>query len=326
MNTLKQHIKTNTYERLYLLYGNEAYLKRFYKNKLKLGILGESDEMNFTYAEGKDIDGNEIIHIAQTLPFFSERRLIMIENSGWFKNQSVFADYVKEMPESTFVIFIENEVDKRNRLYKAVKDLGYIAELNGLDEKSQKMWVASLLQRENKKITDGTLTYFLNKVGTNLDNIQSELEKLVAYCLEREVITEEDIDAVCSEQITGKMFQMLDAIASKNQKRALEMYYDLLTLREKPMTILYLLNRHMNLLLQCKALLAKRVSNQEIASKMGVPPFAVTKYAAQARNFSEEILKNSLILGTEIEEQVKTGRLIDQIGVEILIIKIVISN
>ncbi len=325
MNTLKQHIKTNTYERVYLLYGNEAYLKRFYKNKLKSGILGESDEMNFTYGEGKDIDCNEMIHIAETMPFFNDRRLLLIENSGWFKNQSPFADFIKEMPETTYVVFVENEVDKRNRLYKAVKELGYISELNGLDEKSLKIWVASLLQRDNKKITDATLTYFLNRVGTNLDNIQCEIDKLVSYCYEREVITQEDIKAVCSEQITGKMFQMLDAIASKNQKRALEMYYDLLTLREKPMTILYLLNRHINLLMQCKALLAKHVSNQEIASKMGVPSFAVTKYASQARNFSEETLKKSLILGTEIEEHVKTGRLIDQIGVELLIVKTVMS-
>lgn len=325
MNTLKQHIKTNSYERFYLLYGNEAYLKRFYKNKLKAGILGDSDEMNFTYAEGKDIDCNEMIHIAETMPFFSEKRLILLENSGWFKNQSNFADYIREMPESTYVVFVENEVDKRNRLYKAVKDLGYISELNGLDEKSLKIWVASLLQRENKKITDATLTYFLNKVGTNLDNIQSEIDKLVSYCYEREVITEEDIKDVCSEQITGKMFQMLDSIALKNQKRALELYYDLLSLREKPMTILYLLNRHINLLMQCKALLAKRTSNAEIASKMGVPPFAVTKYSAQARNFSEDTLKKSLILGTEIEEQVKTGKLIDQIGVEVLIIKTVMG-
>ncbi|WP_029504938.1 DNA polymerase III subunit delta [Lachnoclostridium phytofermentans] len=325
MNTLKQHIKTNSYERFYLLYGNEAYLKRFYKNKLKAGILGDSDEMNFTYAEGKDIDCNEMIHIAETMPFFSEKRLILLENSGWFKNQSNFADYIREMPESTYVVFVENEVDKRNRLYKAVKDLGYISELNGLDEKSLKIWVVSLLQRENKKITDATLTYFLNKVGTNLDNIQSEIDKLISYCYEREVITEEDIREVCSEQITGKMFQMLDSIAIKNQKRALELYYDLLSLREKPMTILYLLNRHINLLMQCKALLAKRNSNTEIASKMGVPPFAVTKYAAQARNFSEDTLKKSLILGTEIEEQVKTGKLIDQIGVEVLIIKTVLG-
>lgn len=325
MNTLKQHIKTNSYERVYLLYGNEAYLKRFYKNKLKAGILGDSDEMNFTYAEGKDIDCNEMIHIAETMPFFSDKRLILIENSGWFKNQSQFADYIREMPETTYVVFVENEVDKRNRLYKAVKDLGYTSELNGLDEKSLKMWVVSLLQRENKKVTDATLTYFLNKVGTNLDNIQSEIDKLISYCYEREVITEEDIKAVCSEQITGKMFQMLDAIALKNQKQALMMYYDLLTLREKPMTILYLLNRHINLIMQCKALLTKRISNAEIASKLGVPPFAVTKYAAQARNFTEETLKKSLILGTEIEEHVKTGRLIDQIGVELLIIKTIIS-
>jgi DNA polymerase-3 subunit delta len=164
------------------------------------------------------------------------------------------------------------------------------------------------------------MTYFLNKVGTGMDNLEMEIQKVLSYSIERDIITREDIDAVCSEQITGKMFLMLDSIASKNQTKALELYYDLLTLREKPMTILYLLNRHINLLMITKDLLEKRKDNKAMAEKLGVPPFAVNKYSQQARNFKKEVLMNALILGTELEEGVKTGRMIDQIAVELLII------
>ena len=99
--------------------------------------------------------------------------------------------------------------------------------------------------------------------------------------------------------------------------------FKFITLREKPMTILYLFIRHMNLLLQVKALQAKRMDNATIATKLSVPPFAVNKYAQQSKNFKSEMLLESIKLGTELEELVKTGRLADQIAVELLIIQVV---
>lgn len=323
MNNMKQHIKNDDFNNCYLLYGKEQYLKRLYKNKLKAAILKDSDDMNYTYAQGKDINVDEIIRIADTMPFFSERRLIVIEESGWFKSSGAFADYIKEMPESTIVVFVESEADKRNRLYKAVKEMGYISEMNGLDEKNLRLWVASLLNKENLKITEMTLSYFIQKVGMDMDNMESELDKLIAYCFGRDVITNQDIDAICSEQITGKMFVMLDSIAAKDSSKALELYHDLMTLRERPMTILYLLIRHMNLLLQVKALLAKKTDHATIASKLSIPSFAVNKYAQQGRNFKSDVLTHAVRMGTELEEQIKTGRMIDQIAVEILIIQVV---
>lgn len=323
MNTIRQHIKNNEFKQVYLIYGTETYLKRLYKAKLKEALMGDSDDMNYTYAKGKDIDGKEIIHIAETMPFFHDRRLIIVEDSGWFKNASEFADYIKELPDTTYMLFVESEVDKRNRLFKAVKEMGYVSEMNGMEEKNLKLWVLSLLNRDHKKITDETMMYFLNKVGSNMDNIEMELHKLLGFCYEREVITKADVDAVCSEQITGKMFLMLDAIASKNQTKALELYHDLLTLREKPMTILYLLNRHINLLFLTKDLLAKGKDNKTMAEKLSVPPFAVNKYTQQTRNFKKEVLMEALLLGTDLEEGVKTGRMMDQIAVELLIIQVV---
>jgi hypothetical protein len=122
MKNIKEHIKQNQFKPVYLLYGQEAYLKNLYKNKLKNAILGNSDEMNFSYFEGKSIDLAKVIEIADTVPFFHDKRLIIIENSVLFKSQNDLADYIKSIPETTHIIFVENEIDKRNRLYKAVKD------------------------------------------------------------------------------------------------------------------------------------------------------------------------------------------------------------
>lgn len=319
MQIIKEHIKQNQFKQCYLLYGTEEYLKKLYKNKLKTGIIGDEDTMNYTYFEGKSIEIPKIIEVAETLPFFSERRLILIENSGLFKSSNDLADYIRTMPDYCYMIFVESEVDKRNRLYKAVKEVGYISEMNGMDEKDLQLWVTQLLKRSGKKITRDTLMYFLNKSGTDMEGMVQEVEKLICYAMDKEVITVEDIDAVCVTQVSNQIFLMIDAIASRKQRQALDLYYDLLTLREKPMSILFLITRHFNILLQIKEL--KGQNRNEVAKKVGVPPFAVQKYMSQADNFTKQGLIENLKDCAEMEAQVKTGFMTDQMTVELLIVK-----
>ncbi|MFU0827850.1 MAG: DNA-pol3-delta domain-containing protein [Lachnoclostridium sp.] len=321
MKNIKEHIRLHQFKPVYLLYGTESYLKKLYKDKLKTAILGNSDEMNYSYFEGKDIDTSQVISIAETLPFFAEKRLIVIENSGLFKSQSDLADYIKSMPETTHIVFVETEVDKRNRLYKAVKDIGTISEMNGLDEANLKLWIATMLAKDKKKITGDTILYLLSKTGTDMENIQNEVEKLICYAYDREVITAEDIDAVCTTQISGKIFAMVDAIGNKRQQQALDLYYDLLALKEKPMSILYLITRQFNILMQVKDLVALGYNNKVISEKTGLMPFTINKYIAQGKNFAAKTLKEALQSCAETEELIKTGRLIDTIGVELLIVK-----
>jgi len=321
MKNIKEHIKLNSFKPVYLLYGTESYLKKLYKDKLKVAILNGSDEMNYSYFEGKGIEIPKLIEIANTLPFFSDKRLIIIENSGLFKSSNDLADYIKQIPDTTHIIFVENEVDKRNRLFKAVKDVGNISEMNSMDEANLKLWVASLLNKDKKKVTADTILYLLSKTGTDMENIQNEVEKLICYAWDRDVITREDIDEVSTTQITNKIFLMIDAIGNKNQDKALELYYDLLALREKPMSILYLITRQFNILLQVKELASLGYNNTVISQKTGLMPFTISKYISQGKNFSTVILQEALDSCTEIEEMIKTGRLIDKIGVELLIVK-----
>lgn len=321
MKNIKEHIRLNQFKPVYLLYGTESYLKKLYKDKLKAAILGDSDEMNYSYFEGKGIDVSKVIGAADTLPFFSERRLIIIENSGLFKSQNQLADYVKSIPGTTHIVFVETEVDKRNRLFKAVKENGTVSEMNGMDEANLKLWITSLLDKDHKKITGETILHLLSKTGTDMENIQNEVEKLICYAYDREVITVHDVDAVCTTQISGKIFAMIDAIGSRRQQKALELYYDLLALKEKPMSILFLITRQFNILLQVKNLAALGYNNKVISQKTSLPPFTIGKYISQGRNFNMSILQEALVNCTETEEQIKTGRLIDMIGVELLIVK-----
>ena len=230
---MNEDLKTGNFKQIYLLYGSEGYLKKQYKERFIKAMLPEGDTMNYAYYEGKGTDIKEVIDLSETLPFFSQRRLILFENTGFFKSGgNDLADYVKEVPETTYYIFIENEIDKRSRLYKAVKARGHIVELTTQDETTLKRWVASLLRREQKQMSDPDIRYFLEKVGTDMENIQRELEKVVCYALDREQIIREDIDAVCVTQITNHIFDMVNAVADGNRRRALDLYYELLALKE----------------------------------------------------------------------------------------------
>ena len=82
-----------------------------------------------------------------------------------------------------------------------------------------------------------------------MENLGQELEKLFCYCMNHTEITATDIDEICTTQIGNHIFDMVDAVAAKEQKKALDYYYDLLTLKEPPMRILYLLTRQFRILM-----------------------------------------------------------------------------
>lgn len=322
MKSLNEDLKTGQFNKIYLLYGEEAYLKKQYKEKLRNAMVSPEDNMNYAYYEGKGINVNEIIDLAETLPFFAERRLIILEDTGLFKSAATeLADYIKDMPDTTSMIFIESEVDKRNKLYKAVQSKGRVVELGRQDESTLLRWVAGNVKRENKQISENTVRHFLAKVGTDMENIQKELEKLFCYTMDKESITSEDVDTICTTQITNQIFDMVNAVADKNQKKALEYYYDLLALKEPPMRILFLLARQFKLLLEVKTMDKQGYARKEIAEKTGINPFVVGKYQAQAKAFSSSELRKIMEDAVETEESVKTGVLSDILGVELFIMR-----
>ena len=319
MQTLNQDIKTGEFKQIYLLYGEEAFLKNSYKNRLKEAIIGD-DTMNFARFEGKGLDVDELIRLADTMPFFAERRLILVEDSGFFKSASdALVQYLPSMPDTTILLFVETEVDTRNRLNKKVKDMGYAAELNRRDSAQLARWAGGILTREQKKITKHTMELFLSMAGDDMENIRMELEKLISYTLGREVITDEDVLAVCTVQVTNRIFEMVSAIVNRQPRKAMDLYEDLLTLKEPPMRILFLIARQFNQLLQVKDLMGKGMDKGTIASKLKMQPFVVGKTMPQARQFGREQILSYVEFCVETEEAVKSGRLQDRLAVELLI-------
>lgn len=319
MQTINEDIKTGQFHPVYLLFGEEAFLKQSYKKKLREAILGD-DTMNYNYFEGKGLDVQELISLSDTMPFFCEKRLILIEDSGFFKTAPEgLTEYLSVMPETTCFVFVEEQVDKRNRLYKKVKELGHVAEMKRQDSTQLARWAASILAQNGRKITSQTMNLFLDRVGDDMEQLRSELEKLIAYTMGQEIVTSEDVEAITTVQVTNQVFEMVTAIVTKKTKKAMELYEDLLTLKEPPMRILFLIARQFHQLLLAKEMKAQGLDRGTIASRLKVPPFVAGKVLTQAGAFSRTQLLEWVKSAVEAEEAVKTGRLNDRLAVELLI-------
>ncbi len=322
MKRLAEEIRTGQLKQVYLLCGDEAYLRRQYRDRVIKALMGDGDLMNLHCFEGKGIEPGEVIDLAQTMPFLAERRVLIIENSGFLKRGGeALAEYLAAPAPTAFFVFVETEIDKRSRLYKAVTAKGRVIECKTPEEAVLKRWVVELLMKEGLRITQRDLDFFLEKTGTDMENIRGEAEKLICYCMGRDAVTAQDIDEICARRTESRIFEMVDAVADKKQKRAMELYYDLLTLKEPPMRIIFLIARQFNLLLQVKELKNKGYDVRGIGARTGLADFIARKYAAQAQKFKESELKQAVKDCVEAEEAVKTGKMNDVLSVELLIVK-----
>lgn len=321
MRTINEDIKSGQYKRVYLIYGEEAYLRKQYRDKLKNAIT-DGDTMNYSYFEGKGADAGKIIQMAETLPFFSDYRLVIVENSDFFKSTNEdMINYIEGIPETTIIIFVEENVDKRSRLFKKVKDCGYVSEMTVQSPAILERWILSILGDSGKRITKETMNYFLSVSGTDMMNIAKELEKIICYCMDKEEIEIGDIKEITTEQISAKIFDMIDALGYRNQKKTLEIYYDLIATKEPPMRILFMLTRQFNIMLQVKELQGIGMGQKEIATKLSMQPFIVGKAMKQVENFPKGSLRNALKDAVQVETNIKSGIMEEKIGVEMLLIK-----
>lgn len=322
MLTIQNDIKDNRLKNVYLLYGEERYLVLQYRDKLLNAMGATGDEMNFSRFEGNGISASEVIDLAETLPFFADYRTILIVNSKWFKTANeYFCDFMKKAPETTRFIFVEEEVDRRNKLFKLVNEKGRAVEFKTQNEQILRKWILGRVGKENKQITTAAMELFLEKTGTDMNNIATELEKLFCYTADRSEIHEGDVEAVVTKRMGNHIFDMISAIGQRQQARALNLYYELLAQKEPPMKILSLLARQFNSLLEIKELRKKGYDSHGIEKKMNIASFLVNKYAKQAAMFSVEELKQAVSDAAATDQNVKSGKIVDRLAVELLIVR-----
>lgn len=323
MSIINEHINKQEFSNVYLLCGNEKYLVEQYKKVLVSALADENDTMNYIVYKGENAKPDSIAEFALTMPFLAERRVLLIEDSGFFKkgNESM-EELIEQLPDTTIIIFVETSIDRKFKIYKQVSKVGTVCNFDTPDEKTLLVWVKSLFTKEQIAIDDAAVYRLIEGVGMDMNNLYNESEKLKCYCLDKKHVTVEDVDYLCISQVEGKIFDMMDALSQKNKKRTLDLFDDLIQLREPMMRILALINRQFNILVKAKLGLESGADYSKLASALKVPPFTVKKYVAQCNGYTYEQLLRCVNLCQDADTDIKTGVLRDNVAVEMLILNL----
>lgn len=325
MNRIDEDIRKQEYSRFYLLYGEEDYLKRAYRDRLKKALVGDGDgdSMNLNVWRDRDLDLKELRQQAQTLPFFAQHRLIIVEDSGLFKKGGAeLAQFLPSVPEETVIVFVEHETDAREKLFKEVKKLGVVLEMGRQKEEQLISWAVKRLSREGKQIQRSAVYLLMERAGEDMQQISNELEKLISYTADREAVMLEDVQAITPVRMENRIFDMIDAIGLKQQDKAMALYRELIFLRESPVKVLVMMGKQFERVLQVEELRALSYSQNAIADRLGMRSFIVRKALQQGSHFTQEELKAAIESCVRADERIKQGRMKDVMSAQLAILEI----
>ncbi len=327
MKEVKNDIKLGKLKSLYLFFGEEVTLIHHYLNLIRDKFFTKDSEMmNVNILEGK-VDINTVIDLSSTLPFLWERRLVILKDSGLFSlgrkdDTEKITEFVKKGFEPTTLIFVESEVDKRNKLYKRVNELGHCAEFKPLSETELTDWIVKAFARRERQISSPTALHLIRSTSRDMKALTTEIEKLTDYTVEKKVVSQEDIDLLCPKSLELNIFVLVDAVSKKQTQKALEIYSNMLLMKEQPLMILGMIARQFRILLQTLTLSQKNHSSAEIASMLSMQSFIVSSsLKLLSAGQTPEQLITALEACLEADIAVKTGLMSDRLAVELLIVK-----
>lgn len=328
MKELKKQWKNGEFGRCYLFFGAETYLLKDYETALEKALLPEGTEMmNHDIFEEKRATAAAIMDAAETFPFLNEKRLVTVKNSEFFQKGGrkeegeKLKEFLADIPESTCLLFIEEKVEKTSALYKAVVKHGQAVEFKKLTEKDLGTWIKKLCKDNQKQMSESVLGLFLQTVDHDMENMEGELLKLIAYKGEESEIKAEDIRAVCTVSLEARVFDLVKAVAEKRPEKAVQIYRTLLSMKESPYMVLSLITRQFRFILETKLLSESGMTNETIAAKLEIRDFAVKEYLRQSKRFSARVWKDAMKDCLETDLNIKSGKAAEETAVELLIVK-----
>ncbi len=324
MKQLEADIKNKRYKNLYVLYGIQSYNRKRYLDALIKVFLPDDDGMNLTRYYGKKIDLTEVAETVSTMPFFAERRVVVLEETELFtKTCDELCDILENIPESTVVIFSEEKADMRLRQTKTAKNAGSVAEFGNLTEDELREWVMARLVKEHRPFTKDALDLFIDRCGTDMWAISNDLEKIISYTFGKDGIRAEDIEALFPAPPEDKIFAMIDAILDGNAESALSYYKDLVLLRTDSGRILSLLRDQFRIMLHAKEMTNEHLSTKQIAADLGGLKESRVRMALSAAKKSSKIsLIEKITKCADTDTAIRSGRISQQLGTETLIIEL----
>jgi DNA polymerase-3 subunit delta len=331
-NELLNSMKRGVFPPVYLFYGDEGYLREQAVSRLiEFCLQGGGSDFNIDLIDGETASPGDITASAETLPLFAEKRLVVVKNPPFFKapkragreaaeetgetedipaprGETVLLKYIKDPLNSTILVFNTGEpVDKRKRIFKAVKETGKAVDFTYLSRGDLTRWLTQKAGKAGRKFAPGALDELLGAAGPSLQKLSVEFDKLLNYTVQSGVITRDDVRRLCPPGLEENIFVIVDAVGSRRCGEALSGIKDMLAAKEPPLKILSMISRQFRLLLQVHELVERGYPAREIASRLKIHPFVAQKVAAQCRNYSRESLVQAFQSLLELDVAVKTG-------------------
>ena len=327
---LEKELNQGTLQSMYIFYGEELFLLENSLKKIKNVFEECIKGINYIPIDESNI--GEIISDIETPAFGYEKKLIIARNSGILKKEGKrknaemakvrekLTEYIennyKMIKESIVLVFIEEDVDNKTNLYKAIDKLGVVCHFEYQKPIQIEKRMKAICHAYKVNISDANLRYFIECCGTNMQELINEIRKVIEYAGENGTIQKEDIDSLCIKKLESVIFDLTDNLGKKEIGKALQVLKNLIYAKEPIQKILITLYNHFKKLYFTKLAVKQ---NKDIITTLNLKPnqtFLVNKYKTQARYFEEKDLKAILQNLRDLDYHYKIGLIDLQIGLE----------
>jgi len=313
---------------LFLFTGDETFLLHQQIKAWKGAFKEKHDgDINLITIDGSEAEIGEIIAQIEAAPFLGEKRLIFIENlpeapktrntdkvskkdEEREKDLKKLIDFLEKIPESSVVVFVQPNPDKRKSLYKKMVKLATVKEFNSLSGPTLNRWVQNQAKKHGASIDTSTTEYLASLTGQDLWRIDQELQKLAAYC-QGKPIDRKCIDHLVVPTIEANIFHLTDALGTKDHRKAIYNLHRSMAAGENLRQTFYMIVRQFRLFLQVSGYLSNypNTNPTNVATSLKIHPFVARNTISQLKHFDTPELKSAYARLLEIDVALKTSHI-----------------
>lgn len=319
-----KNLKNGELAPVYLFTGEERFVMQSALNQLTDALVGDLKDVNLSLLPGTAA-GDEICAQCETIPFLAEKRLVIVEDSGFLvKTEPAGVDrllaYLENPAEFTVLVFVCAQPEKRRKLYKALQNYP-VVEFNALSDTDLARWIEKTLRGKGLTIEPTALQFLVEYTDPRPESLIHELEKLACYKPGGRIMSQ-DVTAVVIPCNDYNLYKMTDAVVAGDTTTALTLLSGMLSQREEPIFLLAAIARQYRQLLKCKLLLEKKTPKAEIISLLGIRDFVYTRLCGSCQKLTEAQLKQAVDLCYETDEGLKSGKAFDEAALHALILSL----
>lgn len=319
ISTVWNNIKKGELAPVYLLVGEESYFIDETIQRIK-DALGPEEDIELSTFDLDEVPVDEVINEADTIPFFSERKLIIAKNASFLKatekgkekidhDVKRLEEWLAHPSDFSVTVFIApyEKLDERKKVTKMMKEHALVVQAETPKEQDLAVWIQGLVKAQGKTITQEALEFLVTMVGPNMLQLQMEIEKMSLYLGETGEITQGLVEDLVAKTLEQDAFKMLNAYFAHDHVGALSIYHDLLRQKQEPIMLVGLLASNVRTMSNVFYLQKKGYHPQQIAKNLKIHPYRVKLMVEQRNRPSEESLLKALYQLAEVDMQLKTA-------------------